>query len=226
MALILSIETSTTVCSAAVHRDGKPLSVLEVHQEYSHASKLGLLVQEAIKLADIQVREIDAVAVASGPGSYTGLRIGISLAKGFCYALNIPLISVPTLEILAARASKINTLDAFLCPMIDARRMEVYCAVFNNNLEVIDGVKAQVVDEHSFQEYLGIKPVIFFGSGAMKCSGIIAHNQAKFLTDINPSATELGELAFPKFSRGQHEDLDHFAPAYLKEFLIRKPVKI
>jgi tRNA threonylcarbamoyladenosine biosynthesis protein TsaB len=226
MALILSIETSTTVCSAALHRDGKLLSVLEVHQEYSHASKLGLLVQEAIRLADVQEREIEAVAVAAGPGSYTGLRIGVSLAKGFCYALDIPLISVATLEILAARVSKISSPEALLCPMIDARRMEVYCAVFDKNLEVVEGVKAQIVEENTFQEYLQDKPVIFFGNGAMKCNGVITHPHAKFVAGINPSATELGELAFTKFASGHHEDLDDFVPLYLKEFLIKKPVKI
>lgn len=222
MALILSVETSTSVCSVALHENGRLIAVMEIHQEYSHASKLGVLVNEAMNTSEFKLDKINAVAVSSGPGSYTGLRIGTSLAKGLCYALDVPLVSVPTLQVLAAQVGAISTSDAFLCPMIDARRMEVYCQLFDSNVEEIESVQALVVDEGSFEKYLKIKPVIFFGNGAMKCSRVIIHENAKFLSDVHPSAAQLGELASKKFQQGYVEDLVHFVPHYLKDFFIKK----
>jgi len=154
MALVLSIETSTSVCSVALHQTGKLVATLEIYQDFSHASKLGLLVDDVIKLADIKIRDIGAIAVSSGPGSYTGLRIGTSLAKGLCYAWDVPLISVPTLQMMAAYVGSFNTADAFLCPMIDARRMEVYCQLFDSNLEETEQVHAKVIDNKSFDAQL------------------------------------------------------------------------
>jgi tRNA threonylcarbamoyladenosine biosynthesis protein TsaB len=222
MALILSIETSTAVCSVALHENGRLLTVMEVHQEYSHASKLGTLVNELMKISEIKINTINGIAVSSGPGSYTGLRIGTSLAKGLCYSLDIPLVAVPTLKILAAGVSPLHREDIFLCPMIDARRMEVYCQVFDSNLEEYEPVNSVVVDERSFEKFLNIKPVIFFGNGALKCRAVIVHKNAKFLADINPSATQLGNLAFRKFSRGEVENVFDFVPHYLKEFFFKK----
>jgi tRNA threonylcarbamoyladenosine biosynthesis protein TsaB len=225
MALILSIETSTSVCSVALHENGKLISVVEIHQEFSHASKLGLLVDQVLNLGDLKIEEISAVAVSSGPGSYTGLRIGISLAKGLCYALNIPLIAVPTLQVLAAKVSHINFADSFLCPMIDARRMEVYCQVMDFNLNEIEPVKPIIIDEKSFEKYLRIKPVIFFGNGSMKCRDVLIQSNAKFLSDIHPSAVQLGPLAFEKFRRDETEDVDLFVPYYLKEFYTKQSLE-
>src|SRR5687768_15843137 len=140
MAIILSIETSTTVCSAAIHNGGKLMAGADVHLEYSHASKLAKLVDEVKTLADVKTKQIEAVAISSGPGSYTGLRIGTSLAKGLCYALNIPLIAINTLELLAYKVRNSNVSESFFCPMIDARRMEVYCQVFESSLQPVEPI--------------------------------------------------------------------------------------
>jgi tRNA threonylcarbamoyladenosine biosynthesis protein TsaB len=225
MALILSIETSTSVCSVALHENSRLITVIEIHQEYSHASKLGMLVNEVMRISEIKFDRIGAVALSSGPGSYTGLRIGTSLAKGLCYALDIPLIAVPTLKVLAKKVRGMHASEAFLCPMIDARRMEVYCQLFDFNLEERESVKAVIVDGQSFVKYLDTKPVIFFGNGAMKCSPVIVHKNATFLSDVNPSAVQVGELATKKFEQGDVEDLVHFVPHYLKEFFMKKAVE-
>jgi tRNA threonylcarbamoyladenosine biosynthesis protein TsaB len=225
MAIILSIETSTAVCSAALHDSGKLIAVMEVHQEYSHASKLGMLIAELMKASEIAKGNINAVAVSSGPGSYTGLRIGTSLAKGLCYALDVPLVAVPTLTVLASAVGKINIGDYFLCPMLDARRMEVYCQVFNSDLEACGPVKSEVVGDSSFEKYLKVKPVVFFGDGASKCREVITHENARFLSDVNPSARQLGELAFRKLKQGEVENLFDYVPHYLKEFFFKKKVQ-
>ncbi|HEX6223830.1 MAG TPA: tRNA (adenosine(37)-N6)-threonylcarbamoyltransferase complex dimerization subunit type 1 TsaB [Chryseolinea sp.] len=222
MSLILSIETSTAVCSVALHQQGNLLSVMEVHQEYSHASRLGPLVADLMKAAELKITKLEAIAVSSGPGSYTGLRIGTSLAKGLCYALDLPLIAVPTLTILASAVSRLQSAEVFLCPMIDARRMEVYCQVFDQAMQEYEPVKSEIVDERSFEKYLDLRPVIFFGNGAPKCRGIIAHENAKFLDDVNPSAAQLGILAFSKFQAGAVESLFDFVPHYLKEFFFKR----
>lgn len=224
MAFLLSIETSTTVCSVALHENDKLISVLEFHQEYSHASKLASLVDHVVKLAGISLKDLSGVAFASGPGSYTGLRIGASLAKGLCYALDVPLITVGTLDVLACRVKPFNLSDAFLCPMLDARRMEVYCQIFDHDLTPMGPVSSEIIGEESFFEFLEIKPVIFFGSGALKCTDVISHANAKFLLDVHPSAVELGALAFNKFEKNSFEDLLQFVPFYLKEFLIKKKI--
>jgi tRNA threonylcarbamoyladenosine biosynthesis protein TsaB len=226
MAIILSIETSTSVCSVALHQEGKLLTALEVHQEYSHASKLGILVNEVTKLTDIGIDKINAVALSSGPGSYTGLRIGTSLAKGLCYALDIPLISVPTLYLMVTTISRVYPEDVFFCPMIDARRMEVYCQIYDRDLAEIEPVQAKVIDSSSFENYFDIRPVVFFGSGAAKCKPVILHRNATFLEDVNPGASQLGDLAYSKFQQGKFEDIVQFVPLYLKEFFIRKPVDV
>ena len=225
MALILSIETSTTVCSVALHESKKLIAVIEIQQEYSHASKLATLVHEAAKLASIKLHQVNAIAVSSGPGSYTGLRIGTSLAKGLCYALDVPLIAVNTLALLAYKISNSETSNSFLCPMIDARRMEVYCQLFDFNLDEKEPMMAKVIDEQSFETYLDIKPVIFFGSGAEKCNQIIMHRNARFLSDIHPSAIQLGEIAFKKYEKNKVENLMYFVPLYLKEFFVKKTVE-
>jgi tRNA threonylcarbamoyladenosine biosynthesis protein TsaB len=225
MALILSLETSTTVCSVALHDNGKLIASAEMHKEQSHASKLAVLIDQLVKLADISISAIQAIAVSEGPGSYTGLRIGVSTAKGLCFALGIPLISVGTLSLLAKQMQLKSILDnnTWLCPMIDARRMEVYCQLFNREMDTMQTIEAKVIDEESFKELLTNHRIIFFGDGAAKCKSAITHPNAFFVDAIVPSAKELGILASEKFLKNELENLVSFEPFYLKEFLIKKP---
>lgn len=222
MSLILSLETSTSVCSVALHHEGKIVATSEIHKEQSHASKLAVLIEEVMELSGHSMAELTAIAISSGPGSYTGLRIGTSTAKGLCYALNIPLISVDTLFLMAAQINGYNVANAMLCPMIDARRMEVYCLVTDAELQTLQPVEAKVIDENSFLDFLEQGQVIFFGNGAAKCRPVIQHKHALFLNDEFPSAAMLGSLAFEKFRQGAFEDLVSFEPFYLKEFLVKK----
>ena len=226
MAIILSIETSTPVCSVALHNDGKLLTAMEVHQEYSHASKLGILVDEVTKLSDTALDRVNAVALSSGPGSFTGLRIGTSLAKGLCFALDIPLIAVPTLQAMASVVRQFYPGEVLFCPMIDARRMEVYCQVYDGDLSEVEPVQAKVIDSESFRSLLDERPIVFFGSGASKCSSVILHENARFLENISPLASHLGDLAYAKFQEEKFEDVSEFVPSYLKEFFIRKPMGV
>jgi tRNA threonylcarbamoyladenosine biosynthesis protein TsaB len=223
MALILSLETSTNVCSVALHRDGQLLAANEIHIEQSHASKLALFIDDLRKSTGISLKELNAIVVSSGPGSYTGLRIGTSTAKGLCYALNIPLIAVNTLHLLAYHVNKFNQNNALLVPMIDARRMEVYCQVSDSKLKVISPIEAKIIDESSFIELLDSNKIFFFGNGADKCEDVLKHPNASFLKNIYPSAAQLGFIAHEKFKENQFEDLLHFEPFYLKDFVAKKP---
>ncbi len=225
MCLILSLETSTTVCSVAIHRGMDLLACAEVHIEQSHASKLAVLIDEVKRLGGIELNELSAVAISSGPGSYTGLRIGTSTAKGLCYARGIPLISINSLEILAYQMSKVNISQAFLCPMIDARRMEVYCLLTDDRLNVMQPTEAKVIDEFSFSDQLENQPIIFFGNGSAKCKNVITHPNALFVNDIYPSAKQVGMMAYQKFLDKELEDVSNAEPFYLKEFLIKKPLE-
>jgi tRNA threonylcarbamoyladenosine biosynthesis protein TsaB len=224
MAVILSLETSAKVCSVAVHENDTLLATAEVHISQSHASKLAPLTKQVIKLAGISFGQLDAIAVSAGPGSYTGLRIGVSTAKGLCFALGIPLVSVNTLELLAFQMSKILRTDRLLCPMIDARRMEVYCRLTDSNLNEVIPIGAMVVDELSFTDILEKNSVLFFGDGATKCRSVISHQNAIFIEGVYPMASQLGFRASEKFEREETEDLLNFEPFYLKEFLTKKPV--
>lgn len=223
MSLILSIETSTTVCSVAMHDAGRLLALSEIHIEQSHAAKLAVLIDAIAEQTGTSLNQLKAIGVTSGPGSYTGLRIGTSTAKGLCYALGIPLLSVNTLELMASQVNRSNTGAALLCPMIDARRMEVYCLVQNAKSEVIQPVEAKIIDENAYSDLLQHHPVLFFGNGAAKCQELISHPNARFIQGIYPSAADLGGLIFQKFQSGTFEDLVHFEPYYLKEFMIKKP---
>lgn len=222
MAFILSLETSTTVTSVAIHRDESLLAAEEIHVPQSAASKLAIMIKEVEKKSGIKLTQLDAVAVSSGPGSYTGLRIGTSTAKGLCYALNIPLIAIGSLDLMAYHVSRKDMGDALLCPMIDARRMEVYCEVTDHKLEKILPVEAKIIDEYSFDDLLKNTRVIFFGDGAAKCATVIRSDNAIFLQDIFPSATDLGYLAFHKLMRNEAENLVRFEPFYLKDFVAKK----
>jgi tRNA threonylcarbamoyladenosine biosynthesis protein TsaB len=224
MPLILSLETSTTVCSVAIHRGQELLACAEVHIEQSHASKLAILIDEVKKLAGIELNELGAIAISSGPGSYTGLRIGTSTAKGLCYALNIPLISINTLEVLAYQMSSLNFNNSLLCPMIDARRMEVYCLLMDAKLNVIHPTEAKIIDEYSFLDSLEKQSILFFGNGTSKCRNVITYHNALFINDIYPSAKHVGAMAYQKLLDNEVEDVSNAEPFYLKEFLIKKPV--
>jgi tRNA threonylcarbamoyladenosine biosynthesis protein TsaB len=226
MAIILSLETSTTVCSAALHDNENLIALAEIHREQSHAAKLAVLVQDVVRLADIEMSAIAAVAISSGPGSYTGLRIGTSTAKGLCYALSIPLVAVGTLELLAAQVNRENHRRAWLCPMIDARRMEVYCLLADADRNLVQGVAAKIIDEHSFADELEQNRILFFGNGSGKCRVVINHPQATFIAGVTPSAAGMGPLAWEKFRQGKLEDVTYFEPFYLKEFRIKKPAQI
>jgi tRNA threonylcarbamoyladenosine biosynthesis protein TsaB len=224
MSFILSLETSAKICSVAIHNNGTLITTEEIHIEHSHASKLAVLIDAVCKKALVELQQLSAIAVSSGPGSYTGLRIGTSTAKGLCFALNIPLISIGSLELLSHHMNKQNPDQADLCPMIDARRMEVYCTVINASGETIQPIEAKVIDTSSFTELLEKNKIIFFGDGADKCRETLKHSNAQFVSGIYPIASYMGELAFNKFQKQRTEDLVNFEPYYLKEFMIKKSV--
>lgn len=219
--LILSLETSTRVCSVALHRNGEALACYELFTEKSHSGMLTTLVQNAVDHAGFRLADLDAVAVAKGPGSYTGLRIGVSTAKGLCYALDKPLLAVNTLEAMARQLVDFVPADSRLCPMVDARRMEVYCAVFDTKLAFIAPTQAKIVDETAFAEHLVEHPVYFFGDGAAKCQPHLArHENARFpATPVFPSARTVGLLATHAYGTGAFENVVTFEPFYLKEFV-------
>ncbi|MDR1679828.1 MAG: tRNA (adenosine(37)-N6)-threonylcarbamoyltransferase complex dimerization subunit type 1 TsaB [Prevotellaceae bacterium] len=223
MAVILHIETSTGVCSTALSVNGTCLAENADFTGYSHAEKLSPFVQNMLNFARSERLKIDAVAVSCGPGSYTGLRIGVSTAKGLCYGLDIPLIAVHTLELLANTVRKSLPANALLCPMIDARRMEVYTALFDMQLHLRRPVSAEIIDENSFGKELEQQPVYFFGDGAEKCRAVITHANANFLPDIYPLAKNMIGLAEQFFTEKQFEDVAYFEPFYLKQFVATTP---
>ena len=227
MSLILSIDTSTKVCSVALHSDGKLLAISELYTEKSHSGMLTTLCESVVKYAGFSLKSLDAIAVAKGPGSYTGLRIGISTAKGFCFALDKPLIAINTLEAMAYQVKSFYNEPYLFCPMIDARRMEVYCQVLDNQMNIISETEAKVIDELSFSEILNEKKIVFFGDGAIKCQAEIAHKNAVFLlTEIHPSAKTVGLLATNSFEKSLFENVVTFEPFYLKDFVGTQPKKM
>lgn len=229
MSCILHVETSTKVCSVAVTEDGAVLFEKTDLNGPSHAVQLGVFVDEALSYIDNHGIPFDAVAVSCGPGSYTGLRIGVSMAKGICYGRELKLIAIPTLEVLCVPVLLYHEElpeDALLCPMIDARRMEVYAAIYDRALRTVRPIGADIVDENSYLEYLEQHPVYFFGDGASKCREKITHPNARFLPDIVPLAKYMGPLAEKAVANGRYEDVAYFEPFYLKEFVASKPKKL
>lgn len=219
MAYILNIETATKNCSVAVAKDGETLSLKEYAGEgYAHAEKLHVFIENALVDAGIAFKDLAAVAVSMGPGSYTGLRIGVSAAKGLCYALNIPLIAVDTLELLAR---KIEVEEGVIIPMIDARRMEAYTSVYTAAHSKIREIRAEIITGDSFNEYGA--PVHLVGDGAAKCNGILPEGKAIYYTDIlYPSAAQMGELSYTKYKISDTVDVAYFEPFYLKDFIAGK----
>lgn len=228
MSCILHIETSTEVCSVAVSEDGLAEFKREDLQGPQHAVQLGVFVDEALSFVDSHAMPLDAVAVSCGPGSYTGLRIGVSMAKGICYGRNIPLIGIPTLEVMCVPVLLQQDLpeNALLCPMIDARRMEVYAAIYDRALNVKREIAADIVDEQSYLNFLEKNPVYFFGNGAAKCRSKITHPNAYFIDDIRPLARWMFPLAEKAIARQDFKDVAYFEPFYLKEFVASMPKKL
>ena len=241
MSCILNIETSTSVCSVAVSNDAECIFNKEDHSGPNHAVKLGVFVDEALSFIDNHAIPLDYVAVSSGPGSYTGLRIGVSMAKGICYGRDVKLIGVPTLELLCVPVllhhEEIED-NALLVPMLDARRMEVYAEVFDRALRPVRDIHSDIVDEETYREYLDKGPVYFFGNGAAKCMKAINHPNAHLIEDVEPLARNMYPLAakrvaqekFPLAERcmamEKFEDVAYFVPFYLKDFVAKKPKKL
>lgn len=224
MALILSIETSSKVCSVALNLDNELLGLKELYVDKSHSELLAVLIRDIVKECGFGMKDLGAVAVAKGPGSYTGLRIGVSAAKGLCYALDIPLIGVNTLQAMAAGMAKYNLRNDLLCPMLDARRMEVYCLIVDANGDIVEDTQAAILDENSFSGILSKQDMIFFGPGADKAASLLAYRErAFFIKSINPSATGVASMAYEKYATGAFEDVAYFEPFYLKDFITRKP---
>ena len=226
MALILAIETGTDICSVALVRDGELVALRENDEERNHAKKIAVFVDELLKECGVAADDLDAVAVSKGPGSYTGLRIGVSFAKGLCYGLQIPLVAVGSLDAMTEVAREdyeagiLNVDgwdDALLCPMVDARRMEVYTQIFSSAGEPLSDVKAEIVTAESFSEWRKDRKMVIFGNGAAKCCEVLP--DAHYI-EVTPSARGLARLAEERLKAGQVEDIAYFEPFYLKDFVV------
>ncbi len=232
MALILNIETSTEVCSVALARDGRVINHRENLAGQNHAGLLTLFINELLNDPNLGKAKIEAVAVSGGPGSYTGLRIGVSVAKGICYALQLPLITITSLEAMALHVAQnlekiyLDNPDKLLfCPMIDARRMEVYTAFYDINGRLYREIQADIIDHESYFNMLQSNQVFFFGNGASKCREAIIHPNAVFVPDIYTSAINMVPIAEKYFQAGQFSDVAYYEPFYLKDFVATVPVK-
>lgn len=226
MPAILQIETSTTVCSAALAIDGKTIAVKEANERNIHAGSLTLFIDEVMKKGGLKYTELDAIAVAKGPGSYTGLRIGVSTAKGICFATDKPLISIGTLEMMSYGFMQAYTdYTGLLCPMIDARRMEVYTAVYNHSMVEVQAVSAKIIDNHSFSELLKSNIIAFFGDGAEKCMDTFSSGNAQYFSGNFNTASAMTAMAENKFVANMFEDVAYFEPFYLKDFVVTQSKK-
>ncbi|MCF8345952.1 MAG: tRNA (adenosine(37)-N6)-threonylcarbamoyltransferase complex dimerization subunit type 1 TsaB [Bacteroidales bacterium] len=229
--VILHLETATNICSVAISRGATLLAIRESDEDRSHGRLLTVFIEEVLKESGTAPEQINALSVSKGPGSYTGLRIGVSAAKGFAYAMNIPVIGIITLQAMAAAAlahpsaKKMldNQEDMLLCPMIDARRMEVYAAIYDRETNEKVPVSAAIIDEHSYSKELDKYPILFFGNGAEKASPLIVHPNAHFISDINPSSRFMIPLALEAMKHQNFEDTAYFEPYYLKDFVATIP---
>lgn len=228
MPLILSIDTSTANCSVALHQTGVLLGCYELFTERTSAAMLTPLIGDIVSQAGFELPQLDAIAVAKGPGSYTGLRIAVSTAKGLCFALDKPLLSLNTLTGMTEQVRAYFPAGYILCPMIDARRMEVYCALYDSNGQEIQPTSASIIDENSFADQLAKGAVAFFGDGAAKCRAALGNQPNALFPDITivPSARTIGQLATAAFVEGRFEDVATFEPFYLKEFMAILPKKL
>ncbi len=224
MALILNIETATTNCSVSVAKNGETLAIREHDTpNYSHSEQLHVFMGEVLERASLTLTDLDAIAVSKGPGSYTGLRIGVSAAKGLCFSLDLPLISIPTLESMAHQA--MGRKVAYIIPVLDARRMEVYSAVFDPNGIPLRATKAEIIDETTFGAFWKNEKTLLLGSGAGKCKPLLTGPNVVFDTSVVPSAREMAKLSWAKFQSNTFEDIAYFEPYYLKDFVLAKPNK-
>ncbi len=223
MSLILSIDTSTPVCSVALTKQGQRLDAIKVEDERSHANLLTLKIKELLDRQGIAFEELSAIGISEGPGSYTGLRIGVSTAKALCFTLKIPLIAVSTLKAMALELKTVDSNSGYYVPMIDARRMEVYTAVYDNQLNEVLPVQAKILDGNSFSETLSDHSVLIGGDGAEKFKPLIKGNsQIRFVNGMSPSAWAVGLLAYEKLEKGEKVDVAYFEPFYLKEYRATK----
>ena len=218
MSCILSIETATSVCSVALHRQGVLLGCQSLMLDKSHSSYLAVMIDQMLNNCQIDKQDLSAVAVSKGPGSYTGLRIGTATAKGLCYALDIPLIAVNTLEAMAYQFKDVPMRADYLCPMIDARRMEVYCMILTSSLKTVSESRAVVINNGVFDKWLQQGKVLFFGNGSTKCKEVLHGQNGLFVEDVLPNAASVGFLGGLKFETGTFEGLAYFEPFYLKEY--------
>lgn len=225
MALILNIDTSTSVCSVALTKNKEVLCLKENNEGANHSVLLGTYINDILKENGITAQQLDAIAVSMGPGSYTGLRIGISMAKGLCFAAGKPLIAVPTLQALALSVSSKIQEDAYYCPMIDARRMEVYTAFFDRNNATLIDTKAEIIDEHSFADILSAHKVYFFGNGSDKVRDKLTGTNAGYIENVETSAANMAGISETRFEKKQFEDAAYFEPLYLKDFIATTPKK-
>ena len=232
MALILNLESSTEVCSANIARDGEVIDIHENNEGQNHARLLTVFIEELLSSNNLKVSDLDAIAVSRGPGSYTGLRIGVSAAKGLCYGAGIPLIAISSLKSMAHYAASIFKTGQnpgenapWFCPMIDARRMEVFTAFYDNANNETRPISAQIIDNDSFRGILDDLPVVFFGNGAAKCKSEITHTNAIFLDDIHTSSKYMAPLAEIAFQQDDFVDVAYFEPFYLKDFIATQPKK-
>lgn len=224
MAIILHLETATTNCSVSISKDDEIVVLKENNAaSYSHSEQLHVFIKEALKEASLSFSDLDAVAISKGPGSYTGLRIGVSAAKGICFSLDIPLISIPTLQSMARQVDLKP--GELVIPALDARRMEVYSCVYNNNYQEVRKTRAEIINEESFVEYLGENEVYVVGSGAEKCRGVLQHPNFIFDESVVPSAKDMVLMAFEKYESKQFEDVAYFEPYYLKDFVLQQKKK-
>jgi tRNA threonylcarbamoyladenosine biosynthesis protein TsaB len=222
MALILNIETATKICSVALAKDGKVIASKETSEGNSHSTKLAPFIKEIMEQSGYSFADLQAVAVSMGPGSYTGLRIGVSTAKGLCFGLDIPLIAVSTLAAMAVQAkNQYPNLEEnmLLSPMIDARRMEAYSQFFDTDLKPLNEISAIIIDEETYKTELNKQPILFFGDGALKCEPIINNSKALFFEGGLPSAEGMSPLAEQQFQKEDFADVAYFEPFYLKEFV-------
>ncbi len=224
MAIILNLETATTNCSVSISKDDKVVVLKENNAaNYSHSEQLHIFIKEALKEASLLFSDLDAVAISKGPGSYTGLRIGVSAAKGLCFSLDLPLISIPTLQSMAHQVQLEP--GEMVIPVLDARRMEVYSCVYNNDYQEIRETRAEVINEESFADYVSGNKVYVAGSGAEKCRGVLQHPNFVFIDAVVPSAKQMAPIAFEKFKSNQFEDVAYFEPYYLKDFVLQQKKK-
>ena len=223
MPYILNIETSTTLCSVALSKNGEVISLREKDDGYTHSENLHVFIDEVLKESGISPIQLNAIAVGSGPGSFTGLRIGVTSAKGMCYALKIPLIAVNTLMVMAKCALGVNNTFDIYTAMIDARRMEVYCSSHDNNLNEVKETSAEVISIENLDYFKAKESVCFFGDGMPKCREILGQiENSHFIENIKPFASPLAQLSIDKFRKNQFEDVANFEPFYLKDFFVKK----